>query len=294
MRESGETAGRVPVSVLVITRNEEANISQCLESVRWAAEVGVVDSFSTDRTVEIAKSLGARVYQHAFKGYTAQRNWALDNLPFAHEWILVLDADERISRALASEISRAVGQPNGKYAGFYLNRRLFFLGRRLRYGGLSPIWILRLFKRSSGRFEYREVNEHVILNGPAGYLRAPFDHCDQRSLADWIQKHNRYAGLEAEEYLRDRFGTSQQSSIPARFWGSQAERKRWIKFNLWNGVPLLIRPFLFFFRNYLLKGGFLDGQPGFLYHVFWSFWYPFLIDAKIIEAKLTGRAPSSP
>jgi glycosyltransferase involved in cell wall biosynthesis len=273
----------VCLTVLVITGNEELNIAACVESVRWADQVFVVDSLSTDRTAEIAEAMGAQVYSHPFEGYAKQRNWALQTLPFSHEWVLMLDADERVPLALADEISETIRSDGNGSAGFYLKYRHVFMGRFLKHGGKFPIWLLRLFKRQHVRFEERPMNEHVILDGKAGYLKNPFDHRDNRSLSDWIVKHNRYAGLEAEEYLRETSGEGYRDSIAARFWGTQAQRKRWIKLRLWNRFPLLLRPFFFFFRNYVLKGGFLDGRPGFIYHVLWSFWYQFLISVRIIE-----------
>lgn len=286
MRECTARPMKTSLDVVIITRNEEANIAGCLQSVRWADELFVVDSLSTDRTVEIAKSMGAQVYLHPFEGYAQQRNWALQNLPFSHDWVLMLDADERIPSALAEEVTQAIGNDGHGYAGFYLKYRHIFLGRFLRHGGLYPTWLLRLYKRRLVRFEERPVNEHVILEGRAGYLSQPFDHQDLRPLSDWVARHNRYADLEADEYLRERFQGGYQDSIPVRFWGMQAERKRWIKLHVWNRLPLLLRPFLFFFRNYILKGGFLDGREGFIYHVLWSFWVRFLIDAKIIEREI--------
>jgi glycosyltransferase involved in cell wall biosynthesis len=275
--------GHAPVSALIITRNEEANIAACLASVERASEVFVVDSLSTDRTVEIAESLGAKVVPHSFAGYAEQRNWALENLPISNEWVLMLDADERIPPPLAEEIAQVVADDPQHHAGYYLKRRFFFLGRWLKHGGLYPTWVLRLFRRGCARFENRPVNEHAVLDGSAGYLTHPFDHHDQRPLADWISKHNRYADLEAEEFLQECLQGGYQDAIKARFRGSQAERKRWIKLRVWNRLPLLVRPFLFFFRNYFLKGGFLDGRQGFIYHVLWSFWVRFLIDVKILE-----------
>lgn len=271
------------VSALVLTFNEEANIAACLESLRWASEVFVVDSFSADSTVEIAESMGAKVCQHAFENCTSQWNWALENLPFSNEWVLVLDADERVPQSLREEIVRTLSDPAQEYSGYYLAFRLWFMGRWLRHGGLYPTWIMRLFKRSAGRFGRYGVSEHFILKGRAGYLQSPFEHCNDKPLSDWIQKHDRYADLEAREYVRAEPATSHTSSIAARFWGNQAERKQWIKLRLWNRLPLLFRPFLFFFRNYVLKGGFLDGREGFIYHVLWSFWARFLIDVKILE-----------
>ena len=286
---AGVNPAKAPVSVLVLTRNEEANIADCLKSVGWADEVFVVDSFSTDRTVVIAERLGAKVCAHRFQGYAAQRNWALGHLPFSNEWVLMLDADERVSAALAAEIARVARDPLEGRAGFYLKFRHIFLGRWLKHGGLYPTWLLRLFRRQRVRFEERPLNEHAILNGPAGYLQQPFDHQDRKPLADWVARHNRYAGLEAEEFLQETVAGGYRSSIRIRLRGSQAERKRWIKLKVWNRLPLLVRPFLFFFRNYFLKLGFLDGRAGFVYHVLWSFWYPFLVSARILERRYEGR-----
>ncbi len=284
----------VALSLLILTRNEEKNIGDCLRSVAWAPEIFVVDSESTDRTTEIATSLGAKVFAHPFESYAAQRNWALKNLPFSNEWVLMLDADERVPSALAAEIAKVI-RSNGKgIVGFYLVRRFLFLGRWLRHGGLYPTWLLRLFNWRRVWFEERPVNEHAILNGTAGQLQNPFDHCDNRPLAEWIVKHNRYSDLEAEEYLQEVVGRGFQTAIGARLWGTQAERKRWIKLRLWNQCPLLLRPFLFFFRNYFLKGGFLDGRAGFIYHILWSFWYQFLISAKIIEQRGMVKSGQTP
>lgn len=285
---AGVNPAKAPLSVLVLTRNEEANIADCLESVGWAGEVFVVDSHSSDCTVEIAERRGAKVCAHRFRGYAAQRNWALEHLPFSNDWVLMLDADERVPAALATEIVRVVSDLSNGPAGFYLKFRHIFLGRWLKHGGLYPAWVLRFFRRQRVRFEERPLNEHAILDGPAGYLQQPFDHQDRKPLADWVARHNRYAGLEAEEFLQETLAGGYDSSISIRFRGSQAEKKRWIKLKIWNRLPLLLRPFLFFFRNYFLKLGFLDGRPGFVYHVLWSFWYPFLVSARILEGRRFG------
>ncbi|HET7215967.1 MAG TPA: glycosyltransferase [Terriglobia bacterium] len=290
---AGANAPKAPVSVLVLTRNERANIAACLESVQWAGEVFVVDSFSTDGTPAIAGRRGAKVWPHVFEGYARQRNWALDNLPFSNDWVLMLDADERVPSALAAEIARVVRAPANVHAGFYLKFRHIFLGRWLRHGGLSNTWVLRLFRRGRVRLEERPLNEHAILEGTAGYLRQPFDHDDRKPLSDWVAKHNRYAGLEVEEFFKETFAGGYGSSIRTRFRGSQAERKRWIKLKIWNRLPLLLRPFVFFFRNYFLKLGFLDGRAGLVYHVLWSFWYPFLISARILEARARSQEPEA-
>ena len=276
----------MPLSVIILTRDEEANIAACLQSVGWAEQVFVIDSLSPDRTVEIAEAMGAHVYSHPFEGYPQQRNWALDNLPFSHDWILMLDADELIPQALAEEIAQVVADNRQDPAGYYIKRRFFFLGHYLKHGGLDASWLLRLFRRGRARVENRPINEHVILEGNSGYLRQPFDHKDQRPFSDWISKHNRYTDLEVEEYLQEKLHGGYQGTIKARFWGKEPERNRWIKQNVWNRLPLLVRPFLFFLRNYIIKGGFLDGRQGFMYQVFWSFWVRFLTDVKIIERQM--------
>jgi glycosyltransferase involved in cell wall biosynthesis len=285
---AGANPPKAPVSVLVLTRNEEANIAACLESVGWASEAFVVDSFSTDRTVALAESLGAKVCVHRFQGYAAQRNWALNHLPFSNPWVLVLDADERVPGPLAEEIGRVINGGSRNCAGYYLKRRFFFQGKWLKRGGLYPTWLLRLFRPRHVRFEERPMNEHAILDGAAGYLKQPFDHHDRKPLSDWVAKHNRYAVLEAEEFFQETLAGGYDSSIRVWFWGSQVERKRWIKLKVWNRLPLLVRPFLFFFRNYFLKLGFLDGRAGLVYHVLWSFWYPFLVSGRILEKRLAG------
>ncbi len=278
---------RSPVSVLILTYNEEANIAACLETLKWAGEVFVVDALSTDRTVDHARRMGAKVYSHPFEGYAKQRNWALDHLPLAYDWVLVLDADERIPVPLAGEIARVIRDPSNPYTGFYLDRRFFFMERWLKRGGLSPNWILRLFSRHAGRFEDRPLNEHLLLNGEASYLKHPFDHIDFRSLSTWIAKHNRYADLQVEDQLGDQAGAFAKALQPS-LSGSPVQKKRWIRRHLWNHLPLLSRPFFLFFRNYFLKGGFLDGRAGFIYHVLWSFWFHFLVDTKILERRRAG------
>ena len=285
---------KAPVSVFVLTYNEELNIAECLGNLQWAAEVFVVDSLSMDRTSEIAQEWGAKVVHHPFEGWSKQANWALDNLPFAHDWVMMVDADERIPQALANEIREVVSRDGDGCSAFYVSFRLFFLGRWLKHGGLYPAWVTRLLKRGDARWEVRPVNPHVILDGPSGYLTQPYDHVDRRPLSVWLAKHIGYADLEAEEYLREKSGEAFESSLLPSLRGTQAQRKRWIKLRVWNRLPLLVRPFLFFFRNYFLKGGFLDGRQGFIYHVLWSFWVRFLIDVKIVERMASGDRPAGP
>src|SRR6476469_1252864 len=163
-----------PVSVLVPTLDEELNLPECLQSVAWADEIFVVDSFSSDRTVEIARAHGAHVEQHVFESYSRQKNWALGSLPLRNDWVLIVDADERVTPELRDEISTLL--PIADRAGYYVNRKFIFLGHWVRHAGWYPSWNLRLFRHRLGRYDDREVHEHVVLDGPAGYLNADLLH----------------------------------------------------------------------------------------------------------------------
>src|SRR5687767_10601670 len=244
------------VAVIVLTYNEEINIAQALDSVAgWAREMFIVDSFSTDRTLEIARPYGCHVTQHKFDHYARQRNFALDELPIRSEWVLFLDADEWLPDALKQEISTVLA--TGPAAnGFYLNRRLIWMGRWIRRG-YYPSWILRLFRHAHGRCDDRAVNEQIIVDGPTAHLRHDFIHEDRKSVSDWVAKHNAYATREAVELVNAEQGGG-ADAVNARFTGSQAERKRWLRRKVWNRMPPLVRPFFYFAFRYIIKGGFLD------------------------------------
>jgi glycosyltransferase involved in cell wall biosynthesis len=275
------------LAVVILTYNEEENLPQALASVTgWADEVFVFDSFSTDRTIEIARAQGAQVVQHPFENYAAQRNAALDKLPITTEWILFLDADEWVPQALKEEI-RALIARHPSENGFYIKWRLIWMGRWIKRG-YYPTWILRLARRGRVRCEERGVNEHLIVDGPVGRLEHDFVHEDRKGLAEWIAKHNRYAVREAEELLR-RWQGHGQREIPARLFGTQAERKRWLRYHFYERLPLLVRPFAFWAYRYILRGGFLDGREAFLYHFFQALWFPLLIDAHYLELRWQRR-----
>ena len=270
------------VAVVILTYNEQSNLAQALRSVvDWAHEVFVFDSFSTDRTVEIARSYGASVMQHRFENYALQRNAALDELPIRSEWVLFLDADEWLPEPLKREIDgRVAGDPAEN--GFYLPRRFIWMGRWI-HRGYYPTWILRLFRRGKARCEERAVNEHLVVEGTTGRLKNDFVHEDLRGVGDWIDKHNRYATLEARELFRRR--SEQTGEIDAHFFGTQAQRKRWLRHKVFNRMPPLIRPFFYWVYRYVLCGGFLDGREAFVYHFLHALWFPLLIDVKYLEMK---------
>src|SRR5437868_2285950 len=225
-----------PVSVLVPTLDEELNLPECLTSVEWADEVFVVDSFSRDRTLEIARDHGAEVVQHAFESYSRQKNWALDTLPFRHDWVLIVDADERVTPELRCEIESLLAH-GASCAGYYVNRRFIFLGHWIRHAGWYPSWNLRLFRRQSGRYDDREVHEHVVLNGPAGYLRHDLLHHDRRPLEAFITRHNRYSSLEALARLKAETDAPDRARLPLSLLASPVQRKRLIRERVWPLVP---------------------------------------------------------
>jgi glycosyltransferase involved in cell wall biosynthesis len=263
----GNNGSRDPVkcqlSVLVPTLNEEVNLQDCLASVAgWANEIWVVDSYSTDRTPEIARQSEANLMQHPFDGYAAQKNWALENVPFSCEWLLILDADERVSLELADEIRGIIAADGNGYDGFYLNRKLIFYGKWIRHCGWYPSWNLRLFRHMRGRYEQREVHEHLVLEGKVGYCKHDLIHEDLRDMSFCIAKHNRYSTQEARELDMVRRGVGTAGLQASLFKGS-VERKRFIKERIWPHLPG--RAFLLFFYLYFVRLGFLDGKHGFLF-----------------------------
>lgn len=287
---TGAVPAAVGVSVVILAFNEEANIAHAVRSVSgWADAVFVVDSFSTDRTVEIACSLGCTVVTHRFENYGAQRNFALSALPIRSEWVLFLDADEWLPAALKDEIrTRLAAAPVEN--GFFLKFRFMWMGRWIRRG-YYPTWILRLFRLGKARCEERSVNEHLIVDGATARLENDFVHEDRKGLGDWIAKHNRYATREAEELVRT-MRAHNQGEIDARLLGSQAQRKRWLRNRLWNHLPPLVRPFIYFAYRYVFTGAFLEGRAAFVFHFMHALWYQLLIDTKYLE--LRGSHPPSP
>ena len=276
------------VTVVLLTYNEEVNIAQALDSViGWARAVYVLDSYSTDRTLDIARGRGVVIYQHRFTDYAAQRQHALDALPIATEWTLFLDADEWLPGDLRAEISALI-QRRPPENGFFVRWRLIWMGRWIRRG-YYPSWILRLFRTGTARCEARSVGEHLVVDGATGRLTRHFIHEDRKGIAAWIDKHNGYATREAVELLVRAQGADAQR-MPGRLFGSQRERTRWLRDRVWSRLPPLLRPFLYFLYRYAIRGGFLDGREALIYHFLQALWFPFLIDAKYLEARAKQRA----
>jgi len=268
------------LSVIILTLNEEKNIKHCIESVKDVAdEVIVVDSFSTDKTLEIAREYGAVTHQRTFKNQADQFNWALDNIEIKGDWILRLDADEYLTPELREEIKETLAEPKPGITGYYMKRRVHFMGRWIKHGGYYPVWFLRLWKKGSARIEDREMDEHTILaEGKAEQFTHDFVDENHNGLAHWIAKHNGYSTREARARLRE-----------ARTNAAHTSRKSRIKSGAYAKLPLFLRAFLYFIYRYILLLGFLDGKEGLIFHTLQGFWHQFVIDAKIYENKKHGN-----
>jgi len=273
---------KIPVSVIILIYNEEIHLERLLKNIAdWADEIFIVDSFSTDKTLEIAKKYGVKIVQHKFENQAKQFNWALDNLEIKNDWILRLDADEYLTSELKDEITEKLKNIPKNINGFYIKRRVYFMGRWIKHGGYYPTWLLRLFKKGKARSEQRTMDEHIILlEGSAEKLKNDFVDDNKKGLEDWIIKHNNYS---TREVISRMSGVRRQvSSVKL---GGQAGRKRWLKQNLYLRLPLFFRALLYFIYRYFIRLGFLDGKEGLIFHFLQGFWHQFLIDAKIYEQK---------
>jgi glycosyltransferase involved in cell wall biosynthesis len=285
---------KIPVSVLIPAKNEELNLPACLESLVRADEIFLVDSQSSDSTCEIAAAYGAKVVQFHFNGrWPKKKNWSLDNLPFRNEWVLIVDCDERITPELWEEIAIAIQNPH--YTGYYLNRKVYFLGHWIRHGGKYPDWNLRLFQHKLGRYENlhtedipntgdNEVHEHVILQGNVGYLQEDMLHIDFRDIYHWLERHNRYSNWEAKIYYNLLTDEDERGTIGANLWGNSLQRKRFLK-KIWVRLPF--KPLLRFILFYFLQLGFLDGKAGYIYGRLLS-QYEYQIGVKLYELRKFG------
>jgi len=281
----------LPVTAIVAARNEARHLPRCLESLRDVGEVYVIDSQSTDATAQIAESYGAHVVQFLYRGgWPKKRQWAIESLPLAHDWIFLVDADEALTPELAQEILEATRNPDCD--GYYIALRMFFLGRELRHSGAS-FKKLSLFRRGKGRYECRlrdqdasmadmEVHEHVVVNGKTAKLQHPLLHHNVESLSRYIRKHDEYSNWDARVWLE---GEASSRELPPSVFGSQPQRRRWLrkKFFAIPGSPLL-----FVFYKYIFHLGFLDGIPGLIYCSLQGIQF-FHIKAKIYEFKIQGK-----
>lgn len=273
------------VSVLVLTLNEESNISDCLRSLSWSDDLWVLDSFSTDRTTELAAAAGARIVRRKFDNWSAHQNWAVAHLDFKHPWVLYLDADERCTAELRDEVLQRA-TPAASHAAFRVRRKDYFMGRWLKHAQLYPTWIVRLFRPQRIRYE-RLVNPVAHIEGSIGELNAHIDHYPfSHGVSHWIARHNRYSDMEAMEMLkaRERRAFALRDVIGA----DPNDRRRALK-EVFFRLPA--RPAIKFCYYYLWRRGFLDGRAGLTYSMLQAF-YEYMIDCKWRE--LRRRAEGLP
>jgi glycosyltransferase involved in cell wall biosynthesis len=284
-----------PVSVVILTLNEEANLPSCLAGVcEWAQQIFVVDAGSSDRTKEIAQTFGAVVVEHPFETHSSQWRWALGSLPIQTDWVLGLDADQRVTPELAHEISALNWQELDAVDGFYIKRKQWFRSRWIRHGGYYPKYLLKMFRKAAVVTDANDlVDHHFYVAGRTRKLRHDLDELNRKEddISFWIEKHNRYATLLAREEFSWRDDPPQLAIEPALF-GTPDQRSLAIK-RLWRRMPLYLRPFLYFFYRYLFRLGILDGKQGAIFHFMQAFWFRLLVDIKLDELIQERRITSA-
>ncbi|HMH50416.1 MAG TPA: glycosyltransferase family 2 protein [Candidatus Acidoferrum sp.] len=284
-------SGRAPIAAIVLTYNEEPNIGVCLESLaEWVGDLFVVDSRSTDATQSIAARYEAQVVEHTFESHSRQWSWALEHLPIRHEWVLGLDADQRVTPELKAEILDLFGGGGARLdgiEGLYVNRRQIFRGRWIRHGGYYPKYLLKLFRAGRVRIDERDlIDHHFYVTGSTRTLKHDLieDNAREADIAFWLGKHIRYAALQARvEALRDGWGP-----VTPALRGNPDQRTARLK-QAWEKLPLYVRPALYFSYRYFVRLGFLDGKQGFVFHFLQAFWYRVLVDIYLDELR-RGRA----
>lgn len=278
---------KLPITAIVLTFNEERNLVACLDSIKeYVAEIVVVDSFSTDKTIEIAKRYTDRVYQHEFINQAKQFIWATSTIDLSNEWLLRIDADERWTPKGFDELEKLMA--SGSYDGIYVKMKIFFMGRFMRHGAFYPNYFLRVYKKSKGAMEDRFMDEHIHVDGPTA--RSSIDvlemnHDRMSSLTDFTKKHNGYSSREAAEYLVQHYDLLKLDSVGSMSGTTTTERKRWMKENFYYRLPKFLRALIYWKYRYFIKLGFLDGMEGFIFHFLQGFWYRFLVDAKIYQVE---------
>lgn len=275
------------MTAIILTKNEEMNLTRCLESIKkLVTRIVVVDSGSTDRTLEIARSFGADIYSHEWVHYANQFNWALENVNVKTKWVFRIDADEIVPADLAEEIEReCIKHADDDVNGFDMPFKLFFLGRYLKHGGTYPVWKVTIFKYAYGKFEDRAMGEHVVLSsGKSIKLKNDCLHHDFKDLSSWILKHNDYSTREVMDHcqLANEIKRGGLEKLEGR-----AEAVKGVRDSFYYRCPSFIRARLYYWCRYYLMLGFLDGTPGRIYAFLQAYWYRYLVDAKLYEREVS-------
>lgn len=276
------------ISVIILSFNGEDVLEATLRAAaRVSDDLHVVDSYSTDRTAEIAARHGVNFVQHAFTDYGSQRRWASQHLPLKHDWELHLDQDNVMTDELVDEINRLKASFPDGINGYYIGRLMYFMGRPIRHGGMFPNWQMRLFRRGMGTCENRRYDTHFWVEGRKAHLKGVMTDEQAMTVSEWTARHNRWASAEASEIV----SPTTEGVIAGRIRGDIVERKRALR-GFYNRWPLFVRPFLLFFYRYFIRLGFLDGREGLVFFVLQTFWWRFLIDANILEQRLLEKRPA--
>jgi glycosyltransferase involved in cell wall biosynthesis len=274
------------IAVIILAFNESIHLPRALDHVRsFAREIFVIDSYSTDDTVSLARAGGAQVIQHPFQNYARQFTWALENAPITADWVMRLDADEIIEADLAEEIRSKLPGMAEDVTGIILNRKTIFQGKFIRWGGRYPLMLLRIWRRGKAHIEDRWMDEHMYLtDGRTVTFRGGFADHNLYDLTYFTAKHNGYASREALDVLDQRIHLfAPQLALTTEATATQAKVKRFFKESVYNQIPFEISALLYFLYRYIFQLGFLDGRRGLIYHVLQGFWYRFLVGAKLRE-----------
>ncbi|UPK71954.1 glycosyltransferase family 2 protein [Chitinophaga filiformis] len=280
------------LTVIILTYNEEKHITRCIQNLKRVSDnIIIIDSMSTDRTVEIATALGATVIQRPWPGnHSDQFNWALDNCNITTTWTMRMDCDEYLLDELIDEINTKLPQTKPETGGYIIKRRVIFMDKWMKRGGFYPHRLLRIWRTGTGRLEERAMDEHVVLEKgeTAAFQHDMVDH-NLNDLTWWTHKQNNYASREVKDLLDIERGTTSENNVDVSLSGEQSSRKRWIKEKIYSRIPLFVRPFIYFIYRYFIRLGFLDGGAGLVWHFLQGFWYRFLVDAKMYELKRNNR-----
>jgi glycosyltransferase involved in cell wall biosynthesis len=269
---------KLSISVIILTYNEEDNIRDCLQSVYdWADEMFIIDSGSTDKTLEIAKKYTDKIYEHPFENYAKQRNWAQDSLPIKNEWVFHLDADERVSSESVSEL-RKIFSLYLDADGFIFPRKTIFKGRFIRHGGHYPVYHLRLFRKNKGRCEQRLYDQHFIVAGKTLKINGDIINIITPDLNLWKERHKIWANSEAEEFFLNK---NKKNNI--KLTANLIQRRKWLRYKIYYKLPLFLRPFIYFLYRYIIRLGFLDGKQGLIFHFWQGLWYRLRVDINIYK-----------
>lgn len=273
-----------PVHAIILTLNEEAHVKRCIESLIGNVDtITVVDSGSSDATIDIVLKENLSLYSNPWKNYSTQMNFAIDKLKGREGWILRIDADEVFSMDGVKDLRVYLRGIDQNCKGLLLQRRIFFLGRRMRRGGIEPSWQLRLWRNGHGRCEDRWMDEHIVVDGAVQKSKLVVSDVNLNSLTWWSAKHNGYASREAVDLLNARYSFMKASTLPRSGVSPQARARRFLKEKIYRRIPLGVRGIVYFIYRYVFLLGFLDGRAGFYFHFLQGLWYRVLVDAKVYE-----------